>query len=104
MMMSPSLTKCAPSKFGSSTTPVAAPAISNSSSWRSPGCSAVSPPISAVPAFSHPFAIPETISAMRFGKTFATYQLAKKMLNQNKIYFIKNKLILVIFLFKKIIY
>ena len=51
----------------SSTTPTAKPARSYSSSGISPGCSAVSPPISAAPACLQPSATPLTIVAIFSG-------------------------------------
>ncbi|CAB4906679.1 unannotated protein [freshwater metagenome] len=71
-MTSPARTFSALNKLGASTTPVAAPAISNSSSDNKPGCSAVSPPIKAVFALAQPEAIPLTMSAMRSGTTLPT--------------------------------
>lgn len=58
MMTSPSCTRCGPGSSSASTTPVAAPATSYSSTPRRPGCSAVSPPTSAVPAASQAAAMP----------------------------------------------
>ena len=54
MTASPGRTRSGPSSRSASTTPVAAPARSKSSGPRWPGCSAVSPPISAQPARTHP--------------------------------------------------
>ena len=66
---SPDCTRSAPRTMSASTTPVAAPATSYSSTASRPGCSAVSPPTSAVSARRQPSATPRTMSAMRSGTT-----------------------------------
>ena len=65
--MSPGCTRCGPSRSSASTTPVAAPARSKSSGPKWPGCSAVSPPIRAQPACTHPSATPDRMVAARSG-------------------------------------
>ena len=71
MTTSPSRTRSLPSTASASTMPTPAPARSYSSGPMMPGCSAVSPPISAQPAMRQPSAMPPTISAMRCGDDLA---------------------------------
>ena len=69
MMESPSRTLSGPSSSAASTTPTAVADTSYSSGSITPGCSAVSPPSSAQPAWTQPSAMPETISATFSGTT-----------------------------------
>ena len=66
---SPGRTRSGPRMASRSTTPVAAPATSYSSGSSSPGCSAVSPPTSAQPAWTQASAMPLTMAAIRSGTT-----------------------------------
>ena len=70
MTTSPTPTRSGPSWVPCSTAPTAKPAMSRSSGAMTPGCSAVSPPISAQPASRQPSVTPATTAPMRAGSTF----------------------------------
>ena len=69
MTMSPIWTFSAPSTSSASTTPTPVPETSYSSAFITPGCSAISPPMSAQQAYRQPSAMPPQISATRSGTT-----------------------------------
>ncbi len=66
---SPTSTRSRPRISFSSTTPTPVAEMSYSSGRSTPGCSAVSPPSSAQPAYRQPSAMPAPISATLSGTT-----------------------------------